>query len=110
MIEYKREVVLPLLEGKEEPQEFFSRIERSLFQPPIDFFISIKNQNFRDLGLLQGDYLAVHRTQNAQKGQIVVLKMDNELILKRFSENELYQNLEGIGVGIIRPLIIPSLS
>ena len=78
----------------------------------------------RNAGILDGDLLAVHRTPEAQNGQIVVARLDDEVTVKRFKrrghqvsllpENTEFQPIqidlrrqelviEGLGVGIIRP-------
>ena len=76
----------------------------------------------RDAGILNGDLLAVHRTQDFQSGQIVVARIADEVTVKRFrrhrdiielqAENPDYQNIvvhpgdsfeiEGLAVGLIR--------
>ena len=77
-----------------------------------------------DAGILDGDLLAVHRTPEAQNGQIVVARMGDEVTVKRFKRNghlvsllpenpefqpiqiDLRQQeltIEGLGVGIVRP-------
>ena len=78
----------------------------------------------RNAGILDGDLLAVHRTPEAQNGQIVVARLGDEVTVKRFKrdkhlvsllpENPQYQPIkidlrhqelviEGLGVGVIRP-------
>jgi repressor LexA len=77
----------------------------------------------RDAGILDGDLLAVHRTQQFRAGQIVVARVDDEVTVKRIRQSrqrvELvpenpdfktivvdlrHQSLaiEGIAVGVIR--------
>ena len=78
----------------------------------------------RNAGILDGDLLAVHRTPEAQNGQIVVARLDDEVTVKRFirnghrvsllPENPEFQPIqvdlrcqelviEGRAVGVIRP-------
>ncbi len=38
----------------------------------------------RDAGILDGDLLAVHRTEEARSGQIVVARLHDEVTVKRF--------------------------
>ena len=80
----------------------------------------------RDAGILDGDLLAVHRTPEAQNGQIVVARLDDEVTVKRFERNghtvhllpenpefepilvdlrETALVIEGLGVGVIRPAL-----
>ena len=39
--------------------------------------------SMRDVGILDGDLLAVHRTPTADDGQIVVARLDDEVTVKR---------------------------
>jgi repressor LexA len=77
----------------------------------------------RDAGILDGDLLAVHSTQEARSGQIVVARLRDEVTVKRFKrqgsrvqllpENPDFEPIEvdlrrtllaieGVAVGIIR--------
>jgi repressor LexA len=77
----------------------------------------------RDAGILDGDLLAVHRTQEFRNGQIVVARLHDEVTVKRIRrrrgivellpENPEFQpitvdlrrealEIEGIGVGVVR--------
>jgi repressor LexA len=77
----------------------------------------------RDVGILEGDLLAVHRTQDVRSGQIVVARLGDEVTVKRLrrrgnSLQLLAENpdfapievdardeqfaIEGLGVGVIR--------
>lgn len=77
----------------------------------------------RDIGILDGDLLAVHKTEQARNGQIVVARVEDEVTVKRFEqrgktillhpENEDFSTItvnlaeqvfaiEGLAVGVIR--------
>lgn len=77
----------------------------------------------KDIGILDGDLLAVHRTNQARNGQVVVARLDDEVTVKRFmkhkstveliAENEEFDpivvdlkeqalDIEGLAVGVIR--------
>jgi repressor LexA len=77
----------------------------------------------RDVGILNGDLLAVHRTQDVSSGQIVVARLGDEVTVKRFRrrgnkvrlmpENPDFEPIEvdlreeelaieGLAVGVIR--------
>ena len=94
-----------------------------MFHPRADYFLRVKGLSMMDVGILDGDLLAVHKTHEAQKGQIVVARIGDEVTVKRFQRkrNKIYllpenpdfdpievdQNsedfaIEGLGVGIIR--------
>ncbi len=77
----------------------------------------------RNIGIQDGDLLAVHTTMEARSGQVVVARINNEVTVKRFRkknkeiwlepENEEFKPIqvdperdqfliEGLAVGIIR--------
>jgi repressor LexA len=77
----------------------------------------------KDIGIMDGDLLAVHQTHEAREGQIVVARVGEDVTVKRFhrdghmvyliAENEEFDpikvdlreeqlTIEGLGVGVIR--------
>ena len=77
----------------------------------------------KDIGILDGDLLAVHSTRDVHNGQVVVARVGDEVTVKRFrkegskvyliAENEEFAPIEvdlteqelfieGLGVGVIR--------
>jgi repressor LexA len=77
----------------------------------------------KDIGILDGDLLAVHSTSQARNGQVVVARIEDEVTVKRFEKNQHQVTLfpentdfspikvdlktqpftiEGIAVGVIR--------
>jgi repressor LexA len=77
----------------------------------------------KNIGILDGDILAVHQTTDVQNGQVIVARVENEVTVKRFkregnvvylqAENEDFSpiivdltrqefNIEGLAVGVIR--------
>ena len=81
--------------------------------------------SMRDAGILDGDLLAVHKTNQARNGQIVVARIEEEVTVKRFKRErnrsivELWPenpdfdvievdlrddnfSIEGLSVGVIR--------
>ncbi len=100
------------------------RVDPSLFSSRPHYLLRVEGSSMRDAGILDGDLLAVHRTPEAQNGQIVVARLGDEVTVKRFKrsghqvsllpENPAFQPIqidlrhqelviEGLGVGIIRP-------
>ena len=98
------------------------------FQPRADFLLRVHGDSMKDVGILDGDLLAVHKTPEAANGQIVVARIDDEVTVKRFQrtrarskvlllpENEDYEpievdlkerpfQIEGLSVGVIRQTI-----
>ena len=98
-------------------------INPAFFSPRADFMLRVIGMSMKNIGILDGDLLAVHKTSTAVNGQIVVARIDDEVTVKRFEqvrnkvflhpENEAFQTievdlnvdafaLEGLSVGIIR--------
>jgi repressor LexA len=94
-----------------------------LFQPRAHYLLRVVGESMRDAGILDGDLLAVHRTPEARDGQVVVVRLDDEVTVKRFRmrgrsihllpENpdfapivvdpgRIALSIEGIGVGLLR--------
>jgi len=88
------------------PIENTCKLDRNFFKPSIDFILHFTHKGIPDLNILENDYLAIHCTQEIHSGQIVLLRIQQELILKRFATDLQYQNsqIEGLVVGLIRPL------
>ncbi|OCG03098.1 transcriptional repressor LexA [Gilliamella sp. wkB112] len=103
--------------------ESYYQVDPSLFRPHADFLLRVKGMSMKDIGILDGDLLAVHKTQDVKNGQVVVARIDDEVTVKRLSqkgkhvhllaENEEFSPIkvdleqqsfaiEGIAVGIIR--------
>ena len=98
-------------------------LDASLFSPRADFLLRVRGLSMIGAGIFDGDLLAVHRSQDARDGQIVVARLDDEVTVKRFrrhgeiielvAENpdfapivvdtrEREVEIEGIAVGLIR--------
>ena len=101
----------------------YCEVEPRFFKPNADYFLQVKGLSMRDAGILEGDLLAVHKTSDAQRGQIVVARIGDEVTVKRFDrkrnkilllpENPDFDpievdhnsddfSIEGLGVGVIR--------
>jgi len=99
------------------------RLDPKLFRPRAHYLLRVKGMSMRDAGLLEDDLLAVHRVRQAENGQIVVARLDDEVTVKRFRrrgnivrllpENPEFEPIvvdlrrqplviEGVGVGVIR--------
>lgn len=94
------------------------KIDKQLFQPPIDFLIRANTSQYKTWGILEDDYLAIHQYSakepiQLQKGQWIVVREANELVIQHVSSDmDLAKThiIEGIVVGVIRPLLTPHLS
>jgi repressor LexA len=99
------------------------QIDRELFRPRADYLLRVRGLSMVNAGILEGDLLAVHRTPEARSGQIVVVRVNDEVTVKRFrkrgshvellAENPDFEpialdlkrdslTIEGLGVGVIR--------
>lgn len=99
------------------------RINPAFFHPRADYLLRVRGMSMKDVGILDGDLLAVHSTTQARNGQIVVARIGDEVTVKRFKrEGEkvwlLAENpefapievdlaeqdlvIEGLSVGVIR--------
>ena len=101
-------------------------VETSLFQHKPDYLLKVRGMSMRDIGILDGDLLAVQATQNVRNGQIVVARVGDEVTVKRYErlsdhielhpENPDYPTIvvhpgepfaiEGIAVGLIRNSVL----
>ncbi len=97
-------------------------VERSLFQRTPDYLLRVRGMSMRDVGILDGDLLAVQSAREAKNGQIVVARLGDDVTVKRFmrrqdqielhAENPDYKTIvvhpgdpfeiEGLAVGLIR--------
>jgi repressor LexA len=103
--------------------EDYQQLEPGLFRPRADYLLRVHGDSMKDAGILDNDLLAVHSTQQAENGQIVVARIDEEVTVKRFRrrgsivrllpENPDYEPIridlkdqplviEGLAVGVLR--------
>jgi repressor LexA len=103
--------------------EDYCQLDPGTFHPRADYLLRVRGDSMRDIGIQDGDLLAVHRTQHAENGQVVVARLDDDVTVKRFRqrgaivrllpENSDYEPIrvdlreqtlviEGLAVGILR--------
>jgi len=101
------------------------QINPSMFSPRADYFLRVSGMSMKDIGIMDGDLLAVHKCSEARQGQVVVARIDDEVTVKRLHrtadrniiellpENEEFDPIvvdlrsadfavEGISVGVLR--------
>jgi repressor LexA len=99
------------------------QVEAALFAPRADYLLRVRGMSMKDIGILDGDLLAVHKTAEAKNGQVVVARIGDEVTVKRLDkrgrtvrllpENAEFEPIvvdaardgfaiEGIAVGVIR--------
>ncbi len=107
----------------QEHVETHYQVDPSMFRPQADFLLRVNGMSMKDIGIMDGDLLAVHKTQDVRDGQVVVARVDDDVTVKRLerkgatvllhAENEEFEPIkvdltsqhlaiEGIAVGIIR--------
>ena len=100
-------------------------VDPSLFNPRADYLLQVRGLSMKDEGILDGDWVVVHRTSQARSGQIVIARVGDDVTIKRLKLRghkaelipanpdfkTLYLDLhhdslaiEGIAVGVIRNL------
>ena len=68
----------------EENIEDYCDIPSSFFSPSADYMLRVSGMSMKDVGIMDGDLLAVHRADTARNGQIVVARIGEEVTVKRF--------------------------
>lgn len=92
------------------------QVDAQLFQPKIDFLKRANTTQFKSMGILENDYLAVHKlnhTKELRVGQFVIVRegaLLNMQHLGSHSDIEKIHSLEGVVVGVIRPLSTSNLT
>ncbi|GBU14623.1 LexA repressor [Polaromonas sp.] len=97
-------------------------LQSDLFQQQPDYLLKVRGMSMRDIGIMDGDLLAVKQSKEALNGQIVVARLGEEVTVKRFhrtdtgiellAENPDFKTInvvpsepfeiEGLAVGLIR--------
>ena len=62
------------------------QIDPGLFRKPPHFLLRVHGMSMRDAGILDGDLVAVHRTPDVRTRQIVVVRLDDEVTVKRYRQ------------------------
>ncbi|WP_417881339.1 transcriptional repressor LexA [Vibrio sp.] len=107
----------------QEHVESHYHVDPAMFRPQADFLLRVHGMSMKDIGIVDGDLLAVHKTQDVRDGQVVVARVDEDVTVKRLerkgskvflhAENEEFSpievdlthqelTIEGLAVGIIR--------
>ena len=70
----------------QEHVESHYKVDPALFQPQADFLLRVNGMSMKDIGILDGDLLAVHRTTDVHNGQVVVARVDEDVTVKRLEK------------------------
>ena len=63
--------------------EDYCDLPHSFFKPSADYFLTVHGESMIDVGIFDGDLLAVHSTPVASNGDIVVARIEDEVTVKR---------------------------
>lgn len=67
--------------------EDYCQLPSSFFSPAADYLLTVQGDSMIECGILDGDLLAVHRTQQVNNGDIVVARIDDEVTVKRLRKS-----------------------
>lgn len=105
--------------------EDYLEVAANMFYPQADYLLRVHGMSMKNVGIMDGDLLAVHKADTAENGQIVVARIEDEVTVKRLKktrkrheiillpENDDLEpilvdlreqdfSIEGLGVGVIR--------
>jgi repressor LexA len=108
--------------------EDYVDVTPDMFYPKADFFLKVQGASMQNIGIMDGDLLAVHKTNMAENGEIVVARIEDEVTVKRIITNSVAHeiklmpenddfkpinvdlrtqnfSIEGISVGVLRTKI-----
>ena len=97
-----------------------------MFEKQPDYLLKVRGMSMRDIGIIDGDLLAVKQAKDAKNGQIVVARLGDEVTVKRYKrtqdliellpENSNFKTIvvkpgepfeiEGLAVGLIRNTVL----
>ena len=66
--------------------EDYCALPASFFKPSADYFLTVHGDSMIDVGIFDGDLLAVHSTPVAANGDIVVARIGDEVTVKRLKK------------------------
>lgn len=103
--------------------EDYCSIPPEFFHPQADYLLEVHGDSMKKIGIMNGDYIAVHKANTARNGEIIVARVGEEVTVKRYEkqrnqvllhpENDDYQpiqvdlqeqdfTIEGLYVGVVR--------
>lgn len=63
------------------------QIDPKIFQPRAHYLLKVRGMSMKDVGIMDGDLVAVHRTPEVRNRQVVVARLDNEVTVKRYRQD-----------------------
>ena len=104
------------------------RVDPGIFHPRPHYLLQVRGMSMRNIGILDGDLVAVHRTPEVRNRQVIVARLDDEVTVKRYRqegkvvwllpENDEFEPIrvdlseqsmiiEGVVVGVLRNGVVP---
>ncbi len=98
-------------------------LPKGLFHPSADFMLQVQGLSMKNIGILEDDLIAVHKTDRVRNGDIIVARVGDDVTVKRYEkkgnivtlypENDDFEPIEvnlkkeefvveGLYVGVIR--------
>jgi repressor LexA len=68
--------------------EEYCTIPKTFFSPSADYLLRVSGMSMKDIGIMDGDLLAVHKTEQAHNGDIVVARIEDEVTVKRLQHDK----------------------
>ena len=60
-------------------------VDAKLFKPRANYLLQVRGMSMRDVGMLDGDWVAVHKTVEVRDGQIVVARIGDDVTVKTYA-------------------------
>ncbi len=70
----------------EEHVEARYQIDPDLFSPRPHYLLRVSGMSMRNVGILDGDLVAVHRSTDVRNRQIIVARLEDEVTVKRYRQ------------------------
>ena len=71
----------------EENVENKLEVPTSMFKQKADFFLRVKGESMKDVGINEEDLIAVKKSKECRNGDIVVARINDEVTVKTFKSN-----------------------
>lgn len=62
-------------------------IPANFFKPAADYLLEVHGDSMIDVGIYDGDLIAVHKTNVARNGEIIIARVEEDVTVKRYEKN-----------------------
>jgi repressor LexA len=62
------------------------KIDPNMFTPVPHYLLRVEGMSMKNIGILDGDLVAVHRTPEVRNRQVIVARIEDEVTVKRYSQ------------------------